>query len=442
MASTTLAFDIFARDRTATRTFDRVGRSATTMSDRFRTAARTAARLGAGMGAALGTGLVFATKAAAQEEQEMAVLANTLRKTTDATDDQIASVESWITATQNATGVADGDLRPALGRLVVATGDVSRAQDLMNVALDIAAARGASLDSVVAALGKAAVGSTAGLGRLGLATKDAAGEALSFDEILQHASATMGGAAATAADTASGRFNIMRARFADLTEQVGEKLLPVLNRLLSWILDDAIPALAEFGRWFSEEVLPRLRRVATFVQETLIPNMNRLAQDVLPAVEDAASSLRTSIDDLRGAFTVSKGSSDKLRGSLELLPIAAAAIRAEFKVVTVNVRVLTTAFRILTANIKFVVEQAIRAIRLLMRLRDLAPDLPDLPSLPGWANPFDGGDSQAPTRRRPPPRPTRAPAATSSGDRELRLIRQAVTRRNRPDPLTAGWAAL
>lgn len=172
---------------------------------------------------------------AADEGQEINVLANTMRKATGASKDQIDATEAWITKMQNATGIMDDQLRPAMGKLLISGRSVSQAEHDMGVAADIAAARHVSLETVVNAMGKAALGNVAGLGRLGLATKDAAGETLSYDAILKQASATMGGSAAAAADTAAGKAAILQAKFADLKENIGTALIPIMESLTAVI---------------------------------------------------------------------------------------------------------------------------------------------------------------------------------------------------------------
>lgn len=214
---------------------------------RLQAAGQKMQAVGAKMTAAVSLPLVAAlgaaTKAAADEEQEMAVLAKTLKNTTGATDDQVAAVEKWITATQNATGVADGELRPALGKLLIAGRSVEQAQKDMAVALDIAAARGKPVSTIIEAMSKAAQGNVGAFGRLGIATKNAAGETLTYDEILKNASETMGGAAAAAADTAAGRAAILKAKMADLTESIGAALIPILDTLTG--------VLSKVAAWFT-----------------------------------------------------------------------------------------------------------------------------------------------------------------------------------------------
>ncbi len=172
----------------------------------------------------------FATKAAIDEQQEIALLDQALRKNTDATDAQVAAVERWITKTQNWSGVADGELRPALATLLTATKDTGKAQELMGVALDIAAAKGKDVGTVATALMKAYNGNTSALGRLGVKTKDANGNVMSFEQAMKNAEQTFGGSAARAADTAAGRMAILQARLEDTAESVGTSLIPIVER--------------------------------------------------------------------------------------------------------------------------------------------------------------------------------------------------------------------
>jgi len=307
-AESQVTFTIVGRDRTRD-AFRSAASGADRATERFRRFGRVSARVAKVAGVALGGALVSAgyalgnaAKAAAEEEQEMAVLRNTLRKATKATDAQVDATEDWITELQNATGVADGELRPALGKLVIATGDVNKAQDLLGVALDIAAARGADVNTVVTALGKAATGSTGGLSRLGLATKDASGEALTFDEILQNATKTMGGAAAAAADTTAGRFQILKARFADLKEEIGARLLPYLNRLGEWFLDDGIPALEKFGRWVRDELWPALKQFGGSAGKGILGFFSGFGE-ALGMGGDGANNMKSSMRNLGKALT-------------------------------------------------------------------------------------------------------------------------------------------
>lgn len=122
-----------------------------------------AAALG-GLAAVLGD----AVKGAMEDQHAQVALAQQLRTTVNATDEQIAANEKWITKMGQVYGVADDQLRPALGKLVRATGDVTRAQQLASLANDISAATGKDLESVSTALAKAQNGQYTALKKLGV----------------------------------------------------------------------------------------------------------------------------------------------------------------------------------------------------------------------------------------------------------------------------------
>lgn len=207
----------------------------------------------------LASGLSDCVKAAGEDQAQQTQLANQLKNVTGATDEQVASVESWINKTQNSTGILDDHLRPALQNLVVSTKDVGEAQKLMGTAMDISKAKGLDLETVSAAMAKAHDGNTGALQKLGIATKDAGGNALSFDQIMQNANATFGGATAAAADTAQGKMAILGAKFSDIQENVGNALIPILTNLGSFISDKLVPAFTDIWNW--------LGKVGAFVNE-------------------------------------------------------------------------------------------------------------------------------------------------------------------------------
>ncbi|NBS05341.1 MAG: hypothetical protein EBS64_09185, partial [Verrucomicrobia bacterium] len=115
---------------------------------------------------ALAAGAIDAANAAITDQAAQDQLSRSLDKTTNASDGAIKSVDSWITATSNATAVADDELRPALAKLARGTGDLAQAQQGLKIALDISAATGRPLGAVSDALSKAYAGNATALGKL------------------------------------------------------------------------------------------------------------------------------------------------------------------------------------------------------------------------------------------------------------------------------------
>lgn len=181
--------------------------------------------------AGLAAGAYSAASAAAEDEQSAALLAKALKNTTGATDDQVASVEEWISGQSKAAAVADDELRPALSTLVRATGDVSTAQDAMGLALDISAATGKDLESVSTALAKGYGGQTAGLKKLVPGIDAAVVASGDMDAISAELAKTVGGSAAEAAQTSAGQFENMKIQMGEAQEAIGAALLPALAKM-------------------------------------------------------------------------------------------------------------------------------------------------------------------------------------------------------------------
>lgn len=186
--------------------------------------------LATGVGAAA-LALKNGTQSAIEDQAAQAKLAQTLQKTAGASASQVKATEDWITKTALATGVADDELRPALSKLAAATGSVEKAQRLTALSMDVAAARGVSLEQVTKAVEKAQNGQVSGLSRLGIETKNAAGETISAEEAMRRLSDTYGGAAATAADTLAGKQARLKVAWDEAWETLGAMLIPALTVL-------------------------------------------------------------------------------------------------------------------------------------------------------------------------------------------------------------------
>jgi hypothetical protein len=196
---------------------------------------------------AYGTKLAIdGVKAAIEDEQAQLRLANALREATGATDAQIKATEDMILQTSLATGVADDQLRPAFQRLAVSTKDTTKAQELLNLALDISKGRGLELETVANALGRAQDGNTTALGRLGLGLSKAELSTLSFTEVQQKLSDLYGGAAADNAETFQGKIDRLKVGFDEAKEALGVALLPQVERFIGFLNQTGIPTLNAF----------------------------------------------------------------------------------------------------------------------------------------------------------------------------------------------------
>ena len=135
---------------------------------------------------------------------------------------QPSSLANYIQSVQDATGVLDDQLRPAFSSLAVATSDYGKAQDLLNLSLNISAATGKNLASVSSALSKAYLGNFATISRLGAGISKADIAAKDFNAIQEKLTKNFAGSSATAASTYAGKVRIINAALSDVKETIGK----------------------------------------------------------------------------------------------------------------------------------------------------------------------------------------------------------------------------
>lgn len=175
------------------------------------------------------------TKAAIEDQKSQALLAKQLEISTGATDKQTEAVEAYIEKLMYATNVTDDELRPSLATLVRATKDVTTAQKLQALAVDISAGTGKDLQTVSLALAKAYGGQVGALSRLGVPLDENIRKTNDFDGAVRTLTETFGGTAVEAAGTMEGKLENLNIKFDEAKEKIGEAMLPALEELTDWI---------------------------------------------------------------------------------------------------------------------------------------------------------------------------------------------------------------
>jgi hypothetical protein len=220
---------------------------------------------------------VDGVKAALADEQSQVKLASALENATNATKAQIAATEDSIDKMARATGVADDSLRPALARLALSTGNVSKAQDLLSLALDISTQTGKPLEAVANSLGKAYDGNSAALGRLGIGLTAAELKAMSFTEVQTKLTDLFGGAAAKNAETFQGRMDRLKVAFDEGVETIGYSLLPIIQKLIDIIVNEVVPGFTRFAKLFDpiKQAIDRnkesFQALGSFILDYIVP---------------------------------------------------------------------------------------------------------------------------------------------------------------------------
>jgi hypothetical protein len=164
-------------------------------------------------------------KAFAEDDKAARALGQTLKNLGLAYGSNASTVNGFISRLELQTGVLDDELRPAMDRLLRATGDVTKSQELLGLALDISAGTGKSLTQVSQSLQKAYLGQTQALGRLGVGLSRAELTSSSFEEIQARLSTLFAGQATAAADTYAGSLAKLTVAGNNAKETIGKGLV-------------------------------------------------------------------------------------------------------------------------------------------------------------------------------------------------------------------------
>jgi hypothetical protein len=264
-----------------------------TASDKVKFVLKAGAVAGVAAFAAIGTAAYQAgqalagfAKMAADDEKAQKQLALSIRASTKATDEQIASVEELIDRTQRQVGIADDELRPAYARIIRSTRDFEKAERLLNNALNVSAATGKPLAQVVQALTRAYDGSTTALGKLGLGYDKAKLKGMDFNDIQKDIEKRFSGAALANAETFEGTMARFRITMDELKETLGEYILPYMQKLAVFGI--------QIAEAFGKDGVAGAMKELQFILKTLLYDQNgnlNQAGKTLNSIADKADKL-------------------------------------------------------------------------------------------------------------------------------------------------------
>ena len=352
----------------------------------------------AGIAAAAYAGklLVDGVKSAIEDEAAQAKLATTLKNVAGATDKQIAAVENYITQAGLAFGITDNDLRPSFERLTRATSDVTKAQDLQTLAINIAAGSGKSLEAVSNALAKAYEGNTGALSKLGVGLSAAELKTMSMNEITAALAKTFEGQATVKAETFAGKMDRLKVAIDEGKESVGSFVLDAITPLLSTIVNDVIPKISDFAsaigtklqptftalsKYFTETLIPTFKAIYNFINEYIIPILVAVFKPAIDGIKTAFGAVSTAITENQSTFdkilVVFKAVAGFVRDFLA--PAFGTTLKLAFTIIGNLAAGLVTAFGFVVD----VITDVINAIRSLIAL------ITGNPLLKGIGNLFD-----------------------------------------------------
>lgn len=134
-------------------------------------------------------------------------------------------IKAFISDLEATSGVLDDSLRPAFQQLLTTTGSVAKSQELLTLALDVAAGSGQDVVSVTNDLSRAYVGQTRGLSKYAIGLTQAELKGKSFNEIQERLSKQFSGQNAAFLETYAGKVSLLNVAYANMQETIGAGLV-------------------------------------------------------------------------------------------------------------------------------------------------------------------------------------------------------------------------
>ena len=213
----------------------------------------------AGVGA-LGLVLADATRAAIEDAEEVSKLKQTYQTATGS----LAGFDDWMNkAVKSGERLAftDSQVRDALNLLTIQGHDAEEATRRLAIAQDLSRATGMDMQTAAKLVGKVSAENTEVLKRYGITL----GENATEEEALAAIQAKVSGAAQAHADTTAGKMERLQIRMDELKEVLGAKLLPILEKFATFLLEKVIPYLEKLNREEGPGVVKAINDIAAVI---------------------------------------------------------------------------------------------------------------------------------------------------------------------------------
>ena len=357
----------------------------------------------AGVAAAAYAGklLIDGVQSAIADEAAQAKLALTLQNVAGATNATVAATEAFILKTSLATGIADDQLRPSLERLVRATGDVTAAQNLQTLAIDVAAGSGKSLEAVSNAIGKAYEGNAGALAKLGVGLSAAELKSMSFQEVTIALSETFAGQATEQAETFAGKMDRLKVAFDEGKETVGSFVLDGITPMVTFFTDNVVPIIqqvaSELGEnlkpvfddlsvFFTDTFIPALQDMWAFLNEFIIPIFKVGLSTAIGGVKTVFAALGKLVEDNAGFFNLIKSAMEGVLTVAKVLaPFIGGAFKLAFSGIAAIIGGVSSAIQALVSAINIAISAVNALISAYNVVNNLIPGSKDLPKIPKLA---------------------------------------------------------
>ena len=187
-----------------------------------------------------------AVQAAIDDSKSQVILANALKTTANANGQLTTEAEAYIEATMFRVNVADEQLRASLAQLLISTGDLTQAERLQTIALDVAGATGKDLSAVTIAMTKANEGNVDALKRLSPELSGLIYKGMKAEEAFALLGVAYGGTAEALANLDP--LTNLKLQYGEVLETLGYELLPVVREFAEYIKTNVLPIVDEWAK--------------------------------------------------------------------------------------------------------------------------------------------------------------------------------------------------
>jgi hypothetical protein len=141
---------------------------------------------------------------------------------------------------------------------------------------------------------------------LGIGLDAAELKSMSFEEVQGRLTELFGGAAAANADTYAGQIARVQVAFDEAKETLGTALLPILDKLLKFINENALPAIQAFSAAFSLTEGDGFGKVITDVGTTLKKTFTPIVEAMKSVFDSVKTAIMNSKDEFKAFWDVVK----------------------------------------------------------------------------------------------------------------------------------------
>ena len=246
--------------------------------------------------------------AAGEAQQGEVMLRNSLGNVKGMTDAAKDSAVAWVNSMEKSKSFDDAEISAALQRVIVKTGDLTKSQEYVSIAMEVARNKGIDLSSATTLLEQAYNGSARGLKQFGVEVKEGA-TGMDYLHAIQVKVKGSGDAWLT---TLEGQRTAFKTTFGNLQEAIGGALMPLANELIATIMPGLTKGMELITKYTPEikegvnAFLTTVQKIGAWVIETvdkmwkaLKPSVDAVVQTIGPYIKELFEWLKTQVPNIQ-----------------------------------------------------------------------------------------------------------------------------------------------